>query len=176
MSCYCVNPFDFALEKLHSRWSARAIFPARKSNELTQYQDMFYYNPNNRFDLTAIRVSLTCNDTLHKEKQRNTYKYIRGITTRRHKNHWLHNILKNMNILTLDELLVFTELSYSWYISQCHVNLYIFENCFKTWIKHNNRTFWTKLSAFQWRQFYFNFSSGILIKISQTPLTFVHFD
>ena len=43
MSCYCVNSFDFELENRHLRWSARAIFPAGKSNELTQLQDMFYY-------------------------------------------------------------------------------------------------------------------------------------
>ena len=28
MSCWSVNSFDFALEKLHSHWSVRAIFPA----------------------------------------------------------------------------------------------------------------------------------------------------
>ena len=29
MSCCSVNSFDFALEKLHSRWSARAFFPRK---------------------------------------------------------------------------------------------------------------------------------------------------
>ena len=35
MSCYCVNSFDFALEKLHSCWSARAIFP--RENRTNQH-------------------------------------------------------------------------------------------------------------------------------------------
>ena len=29
MSCWSVNSFDFSLKKLHSRWSARAVFPAQ---------------------------------------------------------------------------------------------------------------------------------------------------
>ena len=29
MSCWSVNSFDFALEKLHSHWNARAIFPRK---------------------------------------------------------------------------------------------------------------------------------------------------
>ena len=29
MSCWSVNSFDLALEKLHSRWSAHAIFPRK---------------------------------------------------------------------------------------------------------------------------------------------------
>ena len=88
MSCWSVNSFDFAPEKLHSRWSARANFSRTKSNELTDQQNKFYHMIT-QFKRTEMKLKYVIHGTAQYEYQ--IYFHHR----------WVHNLYTGGKFITL---------------------------------------------------------------------------
>ena len=59
MSCWSVDSFDFALEKLHSRWSARAFFPRKIERINRPTRHVFFHITHQWWSILEVTIRNT---------------------------------------------------------------------------------------------------------------------